>query len=374
MSKMTPFLEPRMDGGRFESHTIPLEVLKDLAALESMLVEVAKWHYFKANPDKQRCPNGFTNGVSLRLEGVDEGSAIPKIVLVTALTFLAVGSEHYFNQARASIIAAIDAAQHNEPLKDHLPEHLLSGFDRIGRSLHDDEFIEFNPTNRERPARLDKETRHKLVLASSKVKEYTEDVVLRGLIVGVDIEKSNFKLKLMDGQTAYGPITPQHHDKILEALTGCEAGVKVKVQGIGIFNRYELLKSIESIEHLSILPPRDIGARLDEFRNLKAGWFDGIGATFKGKTLDWLTGRFDEAYEDNLPLPYLYPTPQGGVRAEWRLSNYEASLEVDLTTYHGEWVSFEKQGTDETEMQLDLSGDEGWQWINTELKSRLMLA
>jgi hypothetical protein len=37
-----PFLTPRLVGDRFEGHAIPLEVLKDFAVLEEMIVEVAK--------------------------------------------------------------------------------------------------------------------------------------------------------------------------------------------------------------------------------------------------------------------------------------------------------------------------------------------
>ena len=45
MPETIEFLSPRLVGNRFDQHSIPLEVLKDLAALEELIVEVAKWHY-----------------------------------------------------------------------------------------------------------------------------------------------------------------------------------------------------------------------------------------------------------------------------------------------------------------------------------------
>lgn len=372
MSKTTPFLEPRMTGRRFEGHTIPLELLKDLAALENLLIDVAKWHYFKDNPEKQRCPNGFTNGVSLRLEGVAEGSAIPKIVLVSALTFMPVGSETYFQKAKDSLFSVINAAQQNQLNNLEIPEHLLYGFDRIGRSLRDDEAIEFNPGVPQSPARLDKTTRHRLVMASSQAQEYTESVVLRGSISAVDIDNNRFILNLVNGRQVSGRLQPQFENTALLALNGyAQNKVKVKIEGVGVFNRLAQLKSLATVEHMSLLPPRDVGARLDEFRGLKAGWYEGAGSRFESKHLDWLTDSFESLYGDDLPLPWVYPLPDGKVRCEWRSSSYEASLEVDLQTQQGEWLSFVKVEEQETEQTLHLNQETDWQWLNQELGGKL---
>lgn len=372
MSKIIPFLEPRMVGSRFENHTIPLELLKDLAALENILIDIAKWHYFRENPERKRCPSGFTNGVSLRLEGIGEGSAIPKIILVSALTLLPVGSEYYFQKAKESIIAVINEAQKNQLHNSQIPKHLLYGFDRIGRSLRDDEAIEFNPTMPESPARLDQTTRHRLVMASSTAQEYTESVVLRGSIYAVDIEHNRFDIKLIDGRQVSGTMQPQYQDTALEALNGYTQNKgKVKIEGIGVYTRLGQLKSLATVEHVNLLPPRDIGARLDEFRVFKAGWFNGVGTRFDPKQLDWLTNSFESFYAEDLPLPWTYPLPDGKLRFEWRSSDYEAALEIELSTRQGEWVSFMKHEITETECSLDLNKEQDWQWINQELEGKL---
>ena len=50
------FLKPKLVGARFQGHAIPLEVLKDLAVLEEMVIEVAKWQFIKDHPGRERAP------------------------------------------------------------------------------------------------------------------------------------------------------------------------------------------------------------------------------------------------------------------------------------------------------------------------------
>ncbi len=47
MAESRLFLAPRMVGSRFSGHAIPLDVLKELAVLEDMFMEAAKWCYLR---------------------------------------------------------------------------------------------------------------------------------------------------------------------------------------------------------------------------------------------------------------------------------------------------------------------------------------
>jgi len=75
------FLAPRLVGERFDEHTIPLELLKDLGHLEALVVELAKYLYLADHPERQRAPRGFTGTIGLHLRYVDGGSATAGIVL-----------------------------------------------------------------------------------------------------------------------------------------------------------------------------------------------------------------------------------------------------------------------------------------------------
>lgn len=365
------FLRPKLCGLRFQEAAIPLEFLKDLAVLEEMVIEVAKWRYLQEHSDRRRSPRGFTEGIELRLAGVDEGSAVPVIRM-------AVNSPHlpgipplnqvYFEQAREAIIGAIGAAEQNQSIMSYLPERVLGYFDRIGRNLRNGESIEFTTSLHSQPARLTRETRRRLVLSSSRAREFTEEVRLRGSIPEVDQDAMTFQLQLIDGYKVTGPMPDQHLDTIIEAFNGYKSDMRILLQGIGRFNRQNRLLGLESSEHISLLDPLDVSVRLDEFRKLKDGWLEGRGMAPKHDELDWFTFCFDRYFPDDLQLPHVFPTAEGGIQAEWTLGSQDVSIEVDLPERHAVWHRLD-MNTDEEDMRnLDLEKEDDWKWIVSEIR------
>lgn len=364
-----PFLRPRLTGMRFKGCAIPLEFLKDLAVLEEMIVEVAKLEFLKDHPDRKRSPRGFTEGIEMKLTGLEGGSAIPIISLVVAASGLfPPDNQAYFERARDAVVNAIGAAELNQPITDYLPEKSLGYFDRIGRSLREGEAIEFTTPDRTTPARLTKETRRKLVLSSSKVQELTEDATVRGTVPEADQQKMTFEVKLVDGRRVTSPIGAQHLDAIIEAFNGYKLGSRVLLQGIGRFNRGERLLGFDSIEHVSVLDALDIPARLDELRYLEDGWLEGQGIAPSNVGLDWLSEAFGRHYPDDLPLPHLYPTADGGIRAEWSLGQNEISLEIDVGNRSGEWHKLSIDSDAEELRTLQLKSDNDWNWLVSQIR------
>ena len=258
------FLKPRLVGKRFDDHTIPLEILKDFAVLEEMIIETAKWKYLENNTERQRVPRGFANGVSLRLKTVEPGSAVPEFIYEINQESMFPEIRDYLEEARSSVVSAISVAEDDGDITQHMPSNLLAYFDRFGRSLLDDEVIEFAmPNNENEKAKLNKITRKKLLFAS-KVSVVTDEIMLRGVIPEADQEKMKFEIKLIDGSKVVAPIATEYMKTVLDAFQGYKENLKVVLRGIGKFNRHEKLISIESIEHISILDPLDVPARIDE--------------------------------------------------------------------------------------------------------------
>ena len=373
MNQVLDFLCPRLVGKRFEEHAIPLEVLKDFAALEEMVNEVAKWHFLNDHSSRERIPRGFTEGISIRLKGLEEGSVIPKLVLVIAshlVGLLPPANQLYFEKARESIISSVDAAEHNENIRSHLPDSMLSYFDKIGRSLKDDEYIEFRPANPQRPARLNKETRKRLVLTSSQTQFYTEEILIKGFIPEADQGKSSFTIELIDGERISALLDPMHKETIIEVFNKYSDKQKVSIKGVGRFNRYEKLQKIESIEYINIIDELDISDRLEDLSKLKDGWLDGKGIAPSAGGLKWLDETFGVNYESSLPLPHLYPTAEGGIQAEWALNNWEISLDINIASKIADFQGVNLKTHEEEEGSYDLSKTEAWDAINSAIRNK----
>ncbi len=362
------FLTPRLTGKRFEDHAIPLELLEDFAALEELFIEVAKWLYLEDNQERKRVPRGFSDGVSLKLSTIDEGSAILKILLVTSSYGIFPNENHsFFEKAKENILYSIEAAEKSEDVTKYIPENLLGYFNRIGKRLKDDEAIDFSPGSNLQ-ARLTKATRKKLVLASSKITEVTIETTLRGLIPEVDKNKLTFTILIDNGgQKIIADLHEQHANTVLEAFNNYEQNCRVLITGLGKFNKYDKLVTLESIEHISILDPLDIPTRLQELSNLTDGWLNGEGSAPKKDLMKWLSEVFEDNYESSLPLPYLYPTVNGGIQAEWTVNGHEISFNMDLNAKSGFYQSLNLSNDETDEATLSLTNVQDWQTLNQKL-------
>ncbi len=364
MTEIVDFLKPRLVGDRFDGHAIPLEVLKDLSVLEELIVEVAKWHFKRDNPERKRIPKGFADEISLKVTEIEQGSAIPKIVLAIASagsTLFPSDHRDCFEKAKDSIIKVVDSAEKQEPVQGLLSDNHLAYFDRIGRSLREGESLELNYPDPKRPARLNKATRRYLTLATSSTHGYTEEVRVRGRLCEADQEKERFHLRLIDGSRIPAPIQPEHLDTILDAFRTFKQGSRVVIEGVGRYARQtSRLIKLESVEHISLLDEMDAGARLEEFKVLKNGWLEGKGRAPKSEHIDWLIEVFESYYPDDLPSPFFYPTHDGGVQAEWSVGDHEVSLEIDLAKQTGAWHLLNMDTDNESEAEFNFSKSDDW--------------
>jgi hypothetical protein len=368
MSQAIEFMTPRLVGERFQGHAIPLEILKDLAVLEEMVIEVAKWKYLQEHLDRRRTPRGFTEDISIKMIAIGDGSAIANLVLmVGSISLLPSENQQYFEKARDAIINCIDAAEFAENnITQYLPSTHLAYFDRMGRSLRDNESIEFNPMNKQKPARLNRLTRHKL-LEMSLVKEWTEEIVERGMVPEVDQDKKRFTLQLLNGIKIQMPLEPQHKEVILEAFIGFDQKIKIIAHGVGRYNKMHRLESFDSVEHIAILDALDVSTRLAELAMLQNGWLDGKGQALDQRGLKWLAKVFDDSFSPVLPLPRIFPTPEGCVIAEWTIGNYEISLEVVFETKNAEFQAINMLTKVVDETTFDLSNTESWTALNAKI-------
>jgi hypothetical protein len=359
------FLEPTLNGERFQGHTVPLELLKDFSALQEMLVEVAKWEFRNSHPERERIPRNFTDGVDLHLTSVEEGSAKLIICLVFAGLFPVSGNLKYFEQARTDIVEAIASAEQGSVPR--LPPSLLNYFDRFGRGLRAGESISFESQNGR--ANLTPDTRKEL-MRHAQAKEWTEECALRVRIPEADKGRNSFEMELNNGTKLRAELSDLYQAAILDAFGNYNTGRDeyVLVQGVLRKDRDNHLKGFESIEHVTLLDPLDINLRLDELAKLGEGWLDGKGHAATRDQLNWLADAFQLNFDTELSLPYLYPTAEGGVQAEWSLGDWEVSLEVDLNTRKAAYQALNLKDKSCTEATLTLDEQADWGRINSAIK------
>lgn len=356
------FLKPILDGERFRDHRVPLEVLKDFAALQEMLVEVAKWKFLQEHPQRERVQRNFTKDIELQLSGVEEGSA--KLVIVLAFsTLFPPANVKYFERARTEVVNAIEqSAQGRTP---SLPPRFLMYFDSFGRSLRADETIGFVRDGG--TVKLDTGVRKQLILAA-KVETWTEEAGLRARICEADLPHKSFHFELSDGVRAKAPLDDRYRDAVLDALKGYNDGAYVLIQGVVQRDRTDRIKGFESIEHVTPLDPLDTTLRLAQFAALEDGWLDGKGKAPDKEKLDWLAKAFESDFDSDLPLPYLYPTAEGGVQAEWSVNDWAITLEIDLDSRKAEYQALNLKDQSSKELELALGEAAGWKSLNDELK------
>ena len=114
--------------------------------------------------------------------------------------------------------------------------------------------------------------------------------------------------------------------------------------------------------------PLDVVTQLDELKSLKHGWYDGDNQPYDSEVLDQLAEKFAAWYPNDVERPYIFPTPDGAVRAEWRWGSKDVSLEIDLPefTAYWHWIDLDTDESDDNE--LDLKTDEAWLWVTQEIR------
>lgn len=327
-SMKTEFLKPRFDGPRFELHTLPVEVARDLAAYEELVIEVAKHLYIRSHEGRQRVPKGFEKEFNLHLERVDEGSAKPLLSWVAAAGLLLPGGGHapYFEEARDVIAECVQAAAEDRSLPAAFPRELLEYFNVVGRSLREGESVDLAPEDALHRAVLTPERRKKLVLAVQRT--YLREVEFAGQIEEVDWSKQTFRIRLEDGSVATAPF----HSTI-ETLVRQAAGIartRVTLRGVGVFDAYDKLQRVNATDHLEISQNHALGVQFEALASLKDGWMEGGGKAVASADLEWLGDQFIASFPADLSFPFVCATPTGGVFLEWSEGDWIVSAEFPL--------------------------------------------
>ena len=119
-------------------------------------------------------------------------------------------------------------------------------------------------------------------------------------------------------------------------------------------------------------PSQPIRSQLDDLRSMEDGWLEGGGIAPLEDGLDWLANAFESHYPPELPRPYCYPTPEGGIQAEWDFRAYDIDVKVDLSSQHAVCNMFTKAMDGKIVFHLaeniDLSDVAGWDVLSGKIR------
>lgn len=331
------FVTHTLKGTRFDLHAMPVEVLPELNAYRDLVLAVARARFFAEQPTRRRLPKGFEDAFRLSLRTIQPGSAaapLERVVPIGTARSLPNTSDR-FETARDLIAAAIEAAHRGQPLPEDFPLEAVTAFNQFGRTLRDDEHIVIHSPNGTTTT-YDRRTRKRLVLYREETYEdYVDEI---GAIVALDRDKSTFELALEAGRRVPGRLDQLDEASaalVRNAVAG-EERVQVRVVGVGAFDRNDRLIRLTAIDEVTYAEDEelksalDVGKRLKVFATLADGWFEGDGTSFSAELLRWVERVLVDAIDNGLPRPYLYPTPAGGVLAEWSFADAEVSADIDL--------------------------------------------
>lgn len=354
------FVRVRFAGGRFEQHAIPFSMLPELDAYRGLIVEVAKHLFFKNNPDRKRVPKGFSESFELALSGLVTGNSATALARRLPVNMprvqAALDFANYieFEEARDLVDQVMINAARNENLPEGFPAILVEWFNRIGQGLGPTEFLEFSHGSSV-PVKYDSSARKRIVLSGYPTYEAVVDQ--RFLLNGGNVQKKVIHLLAEDGR----PLDLQaKNDDDLERAIGRRRN-HVRLVGVGQFTREDQLSKITDyveIIHSDDEPQLSYALRLQEISKTEPGWYSPGNPAPSRQSIARMQSFLAEAVEHwGIPFPFIFPTPEGGVRAEWSRGDIEISATVGEDGSVMKLNAFNVVSDHEHDAELDLDSE-----------------
>jgi hypothetical protein len=108
-----------------------------------------------------------------------------------------------------------------------------------------------------------------------------------------------------------------------------------------------------------------------ELLELAPGWLDGEAVAPTRELLELVGAWLDEHQLQDLEQPRLFPTPEGGVEAEWRIGRLDLSIEFDPSSGLAEWHQLDLDSGAVVEQQAQLQDNPGMRELGIKLQQVL---
>lgn len=343
------FLRARFAGGRFDRHTLPLELLPDLSSYRRLVVEVAKHIFKQTHGDRVRVPKGFEESFAIAVLRVQGGnSSTADLVISDCGTKKQPGlfAEHpEFEEARNLINRVIAEVARGRSLPSDFPDHLVGLFNPFGQSLLPGEFIDLSAANAP-SARYSDSIRRQIVLSGEGVVEAALDAefTLNGGVVNT----STIHLLDPEGRRIdFQPTSKFEFDEAYRRASGL-----VRLVGSGLFDANGLLRRVLNANFDFNRPAFHVEVA-DAFQDAQAQYpHDDADAPQVYANLRALRSHIEASSDPNLELgrPYIYILEDEEISVEWTTNRWEASIQMKLP---GESIQLHGLNTESSESIWD---------------------
>lgn len=359
------FAAPVLKGGRFDDHTIPVDVLPQLQVYQNLIRDLGI-HLYYTRTKRARLPQGFRESFQLKLKRVEEDCAVPVLALPEAE---GVGNipdtgqmVSYYDDARNLVAAAIESLGANHELPDEFPEEMLVDLLKLGKYLGDDESLELRGPSRAQGPVYNAMTRLLLEQRLAR-RSYKKVSHLSGTVVGFDWESSWFRLRTADGYYVDGRHTSSTGRALMKACAQKDF-MRVTLLGEVTFTPEHIPEKIRDLQDAKPWTGSDeasVGQVESRIRELEAWWNSTVpGRAVMADELSWLQGLLIRLMVERfVPKPRLYLRPDGQIEAEWSFGDWELSATFNLATKRAYMHAGQVVTLDDADATLDLATPTG---------------
>lgn len=202
-----------------------------------------------------------------------------------------------------------------------------------GNPRRGDEAIELHAPGSDRKPIYTSSVRKELILRTSN--RYQRDWILVGKVSAV-ADGGAFEIRQPNGKTIQARGALDHFDSIKASLQPEGTGPLVRVEGVALLDAADTVMSMERVHSFEVAAPTSAGygvaaERLDTLTALSDGWLDGSGSCPSLASIEAARNAMHLFDADEIPVPRIYPTLDGGVRLEWTIGDVDAALEAGAT-------------------------------------------
>lgn len=318
------FVTPRFRGGRFESHTVPVQVLAELTTYGELVAELAKHLRLRQDPRRKRLPKGFADSFQLGLSSIVAGCVEITLERISPPASLFPPTHDAFDEARDLLERVLEAGETKSELPVGFPRELIPRFNRFGMSLRDDESVELVRPGRNQGPRYDRSARKHIVLQQEQ--DYEAEVDLSAELNGIVLARDQIVVLAGDAGLVEGKYPREKLESITHLLNH-----PVRVVGVGAYDGNDKLRRLVRVDDVNAVSEEDydvspLDQQFEDLRALAGGWFepgtpplDREGLEKFQRVLEGATAKL------RITTPHVYPVPEGGVSAEWSLPEWEVS-------------------------------------------------